>query len=487
MEYLNKLEEIVGPEYVSASPDVCRAYAYGCFLGSEWVRMPDVVVMPQSVEQVSQVLKLANEFKVPVTPKGWAAGSGFSGPLFGGILMDLDYMDKIISIDPVNMKAIAEGGCSFFKLSQELFKNGMMLPTTEYSPGPSVAAAAITPVNAFGKTRYDRNNDLVEGFEVVLPTGDICRVGSLAYEHTPFGPFYRFIHGPDLVGLFVMSNGGMGIVTKVAFTCPKKPNFYQASNFYWREDEIEEYTQATLDATSLEVFDVHMNDKWKYVTSDKPEESILPPDADFILSAILTAETREEMDAKQDTLNRMIERHKGKKMGDAVSDTFFGKWPTYHTMSANPLFKKQWDMLYNTCKANYWFIYDSVNYPTSWFPKVYRKLKEIGEKNGIWGFPRMTIFDGFPMKAHTVCSQTWAFINARDKHWLQQIYRCRDEFREWFGPLGGTHQMHFPPILPEYAWSNQQSDHDLVERIKEMLDPNNILNPGAFTSGRRNY
>jgi FAD/FMN-containing dehydrogenase len=47
--------------------------------------------------------------------------------------------------------------------------------------------------------------------------------------------------------------------------------------------------------------------------------------------------------------------------------------------------------------------------------------------------------------------------------------------------------MHFPPILPEYAWANQQSDRDLVQRIKEMLDPNNILNPGAFTSGRRDY
>jgi hypothetical protein len=62
-------------------------------------------------------------------------------------------MDKIVRIDPVNMKAVTEAGRSFFKPSQELFKAGFMLPTAPYGLGPNVAAAAITPVNAFGETR----------------------------------------------------------------------------------------------------------------------------------------------------------------------------------------------------------------------------------------------------------------------------------------------------------------------------------------------
>mgnify|MGYP002392834427 FL=1 len=97
-------------------------------------------------------------------------------------------MDKILLVDALNMKAVAEAGCSFFKLSQELFKTGLMLPTAPYGAGPNVAASAITPGNAFGETRYGASINLVEGLEVVLPSGEITRVGSMAYADTDFGP-----------------------------------------------------------------------------------------------------------------------------------------------------------------------------------------------------------------------------------------------------------------------------------------------------------
>ena len=61
--------------------------------------------------------------------------------------------DQLAEDAPRTLKAVAEAGCSFFKLAQELFKNGLMLPTAEYGPGPNVAASAITPVNARGGTR----------------------------------------------------------------------------------------------------------------------------------------------------------------------------------------------------------------------------------------------------------------------------------------------------------------------------------------------
>ena len=177
--------------------------------------------MPTTTQHVSEIVKLANRYKVPVTPKGVAGMTGHGGPLHGGILLDFIHMDKILLIDDKNMKAVTEPGCSFFKLAQELFKKEMILPTAEYGPGPNVAASAITPVNGFGKTRYGRNIDLVEGFEVVLPTGEIVQIGSMAYAETDFGPFFRYITGPDLIGLFTQSNGAYGIVTKIAYRCLK--------------------------------------------------------------------------------------------------------------------------------------------------------------------------------------------------------------------------------------------------------------------------
>ncbi len=480
MEIIKRLEKIVGVDYVSNSADICKSYSYSCFLSSKWETKPDMVVMPQTTDQVSAVVKLANEFKVPITPKGPAGGTGHGGPLHGGILLDLANMDKILLVDKTNMKAVTEAGCSFFKLSQEIFKNGMMLPTTEYGPGPTVAASAITPVNGFGKTRYGRNIDLVEGFEVVLPDGEIITVGSMAYSDKDFGPFYRFIHGPDLVGLFTMSNGAYGIVTKVAYSCVHRPPEWFFGTYYWPEETIEDFTKAITKATALEYFDVHINDKWKYAAAEKMTGiSMLPEDAYFMLSFSVNAESKAELTVKENTVQEFCEEYGGKKL-EGVSETFFDEWPTFFTPVSHPLIVNTYSFLYQEIKANYMYIYDSINYPVSSFPEVYTKLKEIGMKHGIWGFPRVTVYDGFPMKSHTICSQTWAFINTRDLEWVDRIYKCRDEFREWFGKKGGTHQQHLPPIIPEYGWENQKGAHQLAKKIKEMLDPNNILSPGTF-------
>ena len=84
------------------------------------------------------------------------------------------------------------------------------------------------------------------------------------------------------------------------------------------------------------------------------------------------------------------------------------------------------------------------------------------------------------MKSQTMCSQTWAFIDDKDEHWKEQIFKSRDEFRAWFGKKGGTFQMNFPPAIPGYAWTNQESAFNFLKRLKSFLDPNDILSPGTF-------
>lgn len=473
MGIVKALEKIVGPHNVSTCEAIRQSYSYSCFLGLDWVTKPDIVVLAETPGQVSEILKVANQYKVSVTVKGLAGGTGHGGPLNGGILLDLTHMDRILLIDIDNMKAVAEAGCSFFKLSQELFKKGMMLPTTEYGAGPNVAASAITPVTAFGKTRYGRNIDLVEGFEVVLPTGEIIRVGSMAYADSDFGPFYRYITGPDLVGLFTQSNGTFGIITKVAYQCLRKPPHWSFHTYYWPDDKIRAVTKVLMISTAMEIFDVHINDKWKYAYGPK-----LPENCYFIVSYVVNAESEQELKAKEQTIDEMCKMHGGSKLPGG--NKFFKSWPTIFSPISQLGTVALFDAIRDKLGGAYMYVYDSINYPISRFPEVYQKIMEIGERNGIWGFPRLTVFDGFPMKSQTMCSQTWAFINTRDSHWKKQIYKCRDEFREWFGKKGGTHQQHFPPVAPAYVWANQPSVHDLLKRFKALLDPNNILAPGTL-------
>ncbi|MCL2335940.1 MAG: FAD-binding oxidoreductase [Firmicutes bacterium] len=487
MGFFERAKAIVGPDSITNSREVCRAYGYNTFLSYKQRNLStEMIVMPHNVQEVAEVIKLANEYKVPITPKGIAGGTGFGGPLKGGVLLDLFHMDKVLLVDPVNYKAIAEPACSFFKFSQEIFKAGMMIPTSEYTCGPNVAASAITPVNAFGKTRYGRNCDLVEGFEVVLPTGEICAVGSLAYENTYFGPFYRYIHGSDLVGLFIQSNGAFGIVTKVAYMCQKRPPYWSSCTYYWKEDEAGLCTEAMTESTALELFDIHLNDKWKYefttsVGSRGKLKSILPDDAYFVLHFTINAFSEDELTAKLNIIDDLCQKLKGVKLGDEVGNTFFDTWPTMHAPVIHPLNYGMWDCLYDLNRTNYHFIYDSINYPTSKFPEVYGKIREICSKYGLWGFPRPAVYDGFPMRGQVICSQTWSFINSREDEQLTNMFNCRDEFREWFGSVGGTHQQHIPPITPEYVWDNQRSDYELLRIIKKALDPNNILSPGTYS------
>jgi len=79
MDLMTELKEIVGPERVSDSDAICQSYSYSCFLGMNWVRKPDVVVIAETPEQVSRILKLANHDKIPVTPRGAAGQGGHPG------------------------------------------------------------------------------------------------------------------------------------------------------------------------------------------------------------------------------------------------------------------------------------------------------------------------------------------------------------------------------------------------------------------------
>ncbi len=471
MEIMNALQKIVGPDRVTDSETLCLTYSFNPFIGKEMQMKPDIVVMAETTEQVSEILRVANQYKVPVTPKGGVGGGGLGGPKRGGILLDLTLMDKITMVDVDNMKVIAEAGCSFFKLSQELFKNGLMLPTAEYGCGPNVAASAITPANGFGKTRYGPNIDLVEGFEVVLPSGEIIRVGSMAYADSDFGPFYRYITGPDLVGLFTKSNGAFGIVTEVAYQCLHRPKHWAFHSYYWPLDQIEDVAKVLMEATALEVFDVHINDKWRWVITDP---TILPDDGYFVVMFTVNAENKQELRGKEKNIHDISKAHGGSYLPH-LAEEFFTQWPTAFAEFARP--QRPLPM------RIYMYIYDELIYPTSSLPEVYTKLMELGKKYEIWGLPRLTVFDGFSMKRQVMSSQTWAFINDGDPYWVKQFHACQDEFRKWFGARGGMFQTKFPPLVPDYCWTNQLGAFNLLRSIKKLLDPNGILSPGSFELG----
>jgi FAD/FMN-containing dehydrogenase len=478
MEIISALQNIVGSDRVSTSKAVCLSYAFNVGYTRDTLRMPDIIVMPETPEQVSEILKAAHQYKVPVTPKGAAGAAGTGGPLKGGILLDLTLMDRIVLIDTVNMKAVAEAGCSFFKLSQELFKNGLMLPIAAYGPGPSVAASAITPPNGLGGARYGPNINLVEGFEVVLPSGEIIRVGSMAYADSDFGPYYRYITGPDLVGLFTKSNGAFGIVTKVAYRCLHRPRHWAFHSYYWPLAKIENFTKAMMEATAVEVFDIHFVDEWWLGEMAR----MLPDDCYFVLELMVNAETEPELNGKEQVIKGICQNNGGTLLPGFARD-LYTRWPTYLWSLG---FITEDDRLTDTQAKRprgHLVLLDEPIYPLSRVPEVYTKIMELSKEHGIWSTQRGPGFDGFIMNSQVICSPVPYSLDDSDPGLVERFHKCQDEFREWFGEKGGTFQYRLPPAVPDFVWTNQSGAFNLLKSIKSLLDPNNILSPGTFELG----
>lgn len=465
-----RLVKVLGPRNVSDSEVIRESYQYMPFFGATWRMKNLFVALPETVEQVCDIMKIANEFGLPVSPRGSLGFGGFAK----GILVDMTRLNKILKIDVANSKVIAEGGCSFFHLAHELFKKSLILPTSEFGPAVTVAATAQNPAVSFGKTRYGRNSQLVEGLEVVLPTGEVVNVGSMAYDHTSFGAYSRFITGPDLVGLFTQSGGAFGIITKVAYRCIKRPENWGFYTYYWPREQGPKLTEAMSALAAREIFDIHLNDRGKTMAMEQsglmPK---LPDDCWFTLYLMVTADSAEELKAKETWVKGLCEKSGGKSLEHNICKDHW-EWPTFFHTTGHPIMVET----YKKSGQGFLQIADSIYYPLSRFPEVYAITEELCQKYGLVGEDTQTILDAFVFNDSVICSQLWLFLDPYNKEWRKRTAKFHFEFCDILGRLGVTWQNMYPPVVPDWAWKNQESAHQLIIKLKKLIDPNNIMMPG---------
>jgi glycolate oxidase len=206
---VDALRQIVGPGDVffgSGDAERLEPYAHDETVGLR--ANPDVVVRVTSAEQVSQVLKLAQRERVPVTPRG--AGYGLSGgavAVYGGIVLSTEKMDRILEIDEENLMVTVEPGVITGNLHRAVEAEGLFYPPDpasldSCSIGGNIAENAGGPrAVKYGVTRH-----FVCGLEAVLPSGDIITCG---------GKLVKNVTGYDLVQLLTGSEGTLAIVTKI--------------------------------------------------------------------------------------------------------------------------------------------------------------------------------------------------------------------------------------------------------------------------------
>jgi D-lactate dehydrogenase (cytochrome) len=179
------------------------------------------VVWPQTAQEISAVLKHANQQRIPVTP--WSGGSSLEGnpiPVQGGILLALYKMDQIIEVREQDLQVVAQPGIIYDELNKKLARYGLFFPP---APGSSDVATigGMVANNSSGMhaVKYGATKDYVLQLEVVLPRGDIVRLGR---------PVIKSASGYDLCRLIVGSEGTLGVVTEVTLRLRIRPEVIAA-------------------------------------------------------------------------------------------------------------------------------------------------------------------------------------------------------------------------------------------------------------------
>lgn len=234
---ISKLRNIVGTEYVITDLVEMFPYSMDATLFSP-KNMPEVVVQPNTKENVSKILKLATKHRIPVVPRG--SGSGLAGgalAIYGGIVVDMTRFDKILDINIVNNIVEVESGVICDNLNEELSKYGYFFPP---DPGSSSIATigGMVGNNSGGiqAFKYGVTSNYVLSVETVLPTGEIIEFGSKTLKSTSF---------LNIKGLMVGSEGMLGIITKVTLKIKPLPKSRKSGFFIF--DEFERITECVIE------------------------------------------------------------------------------------------------------------------------------------------------------------------------------------------------------------------------------------------------
>ncbi len=212
-ELIMKLQE-AAPGHILTGEDINEDYSHD-EMPIYGKAAPQVVFMAHSTEEVSKVVKICNENKIPVTPRG--AGTGLVGgavPLLGGVLIDITKMNKILSYDLENFIVRVEAGVLLNDLAEDCLKKGLL-----YAPDPGEKFACLggnVATNAGGMraVKYGATRDYVRAMKVVLPNGEVTDFGATVSKTSS---------GYSLLNLMIGSEGTLGVITELTLKIMPAP------------------------------------------------------------------------------------------------------------------------------------------------------------------------------------------------------------------------------------------------------------------------
>jgi len=447
------LKEIAGRENVSTEAADRITHAYDA-TGKK--HLPGVVVFAGSTETVQGVVKLANDTRIPVFPRG--AGSGFSGgslPVYGGIALVMCGMDRIIEIDTDNLTATVEPGVVTAVLQQSVEKLGLFYPPDPASKAFCTLGGNVAE-NAGGPRciKYGVTREYILGLEVVTPTGDII--------HT-CGKTLKNLVGYDLTKLFVGSEGTLGIVTRIILKllpkpAAKKTMLVQFSSIESAAEAVSTIIKARIIPTTLEFMDEASIECVRGKSTIKIRKAcrailIIEIDGDL-----------ETLDPQAEHILKLIETHDVLDTRKAATDKESEEiWQVRRIIS--PSLKKIAPDKFN----------EDIVVPRSEIPEMIRRLDALSRQFNIPIVSFGHAGDG-NIHVNVMVDLKEPGMPETAKKVLDMIFQ---ETISLQGSISGEHGVGTEKAAYLPLELSRPTIH-YMQQIKKALDPNNILNPGKI-------
>jgi glycolate oxidase len=220
-ETIKKIAEVVGGENVSMEDFNLICYTKDFYKPYPKIKPPELIVYPENTDQISGIVKIANKKLIPVTPVGGLTGlSGCAIPKYGGIVVDLRRMDRVVEVDEEDMYVTCEAGITCAKLAYELGRMGYAPPHFPASRFAATIGGSIAHCGVDGMQMvYGAIGDRVSSLKVVLPTGEIINVGGGVS-----GKIRKSSSSFNLKWLFIGTCGTLGIIAEATLRIYPKPN-----------------------------------------------------------------------------------------------------------------------------------------------------------------------------------------------------------------------------------------------------------------------
>ena len=416
---------------------------------------PDVVVIPESEEDVKKVVKICYEEGIPITPRG--AGSGYTGgaiPVKGGVLISFEKMDKILWIDEDNAVAKVQPGVITYRLQQAVEKKGLFYPPDPASykfctMGGNVAENAGGP----RCVKYGVTREYIMELDTVIYTGETIHTGRITLKD---------VAGYDLTRLLIGSEGTLGIFTGITVKLIPKPKAKKTVKAVYMDLEsvgktVKDIFKAGISPSALEFMDklaINAVEDFGHFGLDRDAEVILLIEVDGHPKAL---EDEIVEVAKICEMN-------GAKVEVAKTDR-----------EAEKLWEARRSLSPAVAKLGRTKINEDIVFPRSYLPEALPKLREIGRKYNLKMVNFGHIGDG-NVHANFMINGLDPDEVARAEKAVEEVFDLALSYR---GSITGEHGVGITKAeFMRKQFSPQEME--LMKKIKRAWDPENLINPGKM-------